>query len=106
MRVEEFITDMRNHRVIIIGRIDPKKTLKKLKKKTGKKVEILKREEEEDEKEEEKEEEFVEDYQEPIFEEDDEVGEIFLDFTTCDEWLESPVISMFSDENANACSIM
>ncbi|XP_028759867.1 heavy metal-associated isoprenylated plant protein 19 [Neltuma alba] len=39
--VEKFTTDMKKHRVVVTGQIDPKKVLKKLKKKTGKKVEIV-----------------------------------------------------------------
>ncbi|GFQ05952.1 hypothetical protein PHJA_002739200 [Phtheirospermum japonicum] len=39
--VETFITDTTNHRVVVTGMIDPHKVLKKLKKKTGKKVELL-----------------------------------------------------------------
>ena len=39
--VEKFITNMNEHQVVVTGRIDPMKVLEKLKKKTGKKVEIV-----------------------------------------------------------------
>lgn len=39
--VETFVTDMNNHKVVVTGKIDPKKLLKKLKKKTGKRVKIV-----------------------------------------------------------------
>ncbi|KAF3607154.1 hypothetical protein DY000_02045045 [Brassica cretica] len=40
-RVETFTTDMNSHKVVVTGRLDPKKLLKKLKKKTGKRVKIV-----------------------------------------------------------------
>ena len=36
------MTDMNKHKVVVTGKIDPQKVLKKLRKKTGKKVEIVK----------------------------------------------------------------
>ncbi|KAH0877234.1 LOW QUALITY PROTEIN: hypothetical protein HID58_064628 [Brassica napus] len=39
--VETFTTDMNSHKVVVTGRLDPKKLLKKLKKKTGKRVKIV-----------------------------------------------------------------
>ncbi|XP_024026965.1 heavy metal-associated isoprenylated plant protein 19 [Morus notabilis] len=39
--VEKFTTDMNNHKVVVIGKIDPQKVLKKLRKKTGKRVAIV-----------------------------------------------------------------
>ncbi|GMH28449.1 hypothetical protein Nepgr_030292 [Nepenthes gracilis] len=94
-RVEKFMTDMKNHRVIITGRIDPEKAKKKLKKKTGKKVEIIQSEEE----------------KKDLIVGNDQMVDfhpppIFPGLSTCDEWLESSVITMFNDENVQACSIM
>ncbi|KAL1197456.1 Heavy metal-associated isoprenylated plant protein 19 [Cardamine amara subsp. amara] len=47
--VETFMTDMNNHKVVVKGKIDPKKLLKKLKKKTGKRVKIVVNEEKDEE---------------------------------------------------------
>ncbi|KAI8012667.1 Heavy metal-associated isoprenylated plant protein 19 [Camellia lanceoleosa] len=93
--VEKFVTDMRRHRVIVTGRVNPDKVLKKLKKKTGKRVEIVINKE--DPKGESKE------------EDSSSLGGFSNQITRsmvlgfCGE---SMVYTMFSDENANACSIM
>ncbi|CAH8358351.1 unnamed protein product [Eruca vesicaria subsp. sativa] len=50
--VETFTTDMNNHMVLVTGKIDPKKLLKKLKKKTGKRVKIVAKEDKEPSKDE------------------------------------------------------
>lgn len=87
--MEKFTTDMKKHRVVVTGRIDPQKVLKKLKKKTGKKVEIIVKKEDASK------------------ESNDGVSKldskqpILFDCCNDDEWL-----MMFSDENPNACSIM
>lgn len=47
--VETFVTDMPNQKVVVKGKIDPKKLLKKLKKKTGKRVKIVVNEEKDEE---------------------------------------------------------
>ncbi|XP_042056434.1 heavy metal-associated isoprenylated plant protein 19-like [Salvia splendens] len=47
--VETVMTDMAEDRVVVIGKIDPHKVLKKLRKKTGKKVELVGNEDEEEE---------------------------------------------------------
>ncbi|CAA7037165.1 unnamed protein product [Microthlaspi erraticum] len=47
--VETFVTDMPNQKVVVKGKIDPKKLLKKLKKKTGKRVKIVVNEERDEE---------------------------------------------------------
>lgn len=39
--MEKFATDMNKHKVVVMGKFDPQKVLKKLIKKTGKKVEIV-----------------------------------------------------------------
>lgn len=77
------MTDMTNHRVMVTGRIDPQKVLKKLKKKTGKKVELV------------------------VQDEDDIISAVEVE----DSWLDhyygdNEMHMMFNDENANSCSIM
>ncbi|KAL4387566.1 hypothetical protein GQ457_09G022980 [Hibiscus cannabinus] len=84
--VEKFMTDMNQNKVIVTGKIDPQQALKKLRKKTGKKVEIVgKVEEKEDEK-----------------EETGDVSTICENSTLVDD----EAFVMFSDENPNACSLM
>ncbi|KAL2552290.1 Heavy metal-associated isoprenylated plant protein 19 [Forsythia ovata] len=39
--VEKFVTDMKNHKVVVTGKINPMKVVKKVKKKTGKKMEFV-----------------------------------------------------------------
>ncbi|XP_004145043.1 heavy metal-associated isoprenylated plant protein 19 [Cucumis sativus] len=39
--VEKFMTDMGKHKVVVIGKFDPQKVMKKLRKKTGKAVEMV-----------------------------------------------------------------
>ncbi|GAV63379.1 HMA domain-containing protein [Cephalotus follicularis] len=96
--VERFTTDMNNHKVLVTGRIDPKKVLKRLKKKTGKRVEIVVNNEKE----------------ELPIEDESNAGDFALEmnpepiveppiFGWCSE---SKVLLMFDDENPNACSIM
>lgn len=79
---------MNQHMVVVTGRIDPKKVLKKLKKKTGKKVEILSNKDEES------------------YSESDRLVIIppFPFENNC--CIETEDLMMFSDENPNACSIM
>lgn len=77
------MTDMTNHRVVVTGRIDQQKVLKKLKKKTGKKVELV------------------------VQDKDDEQITAEVE----DSWLDhyygdNEMHMMFNDENANSCSIM
>ncbi|KAI9114835.1 hypothetical protein K1719_013848 [Acacia pycnantha] len=93
--VETFITDMNKHRLVVTGRIDPKKVLKKLKKKTGKKVEIVginNNEEANDE----------------CDKTDPNSGLVLMNplMHQLDGCLETQVLMMFSDENPNACTIM
>lgn len=82
---------MTNHKVVVTGRIDPQKVLKKLKKKTGKRVELLVGDG--DAKDGKKE--GIEDSAEQVM----------------DSWLvhyygDTEIHMMFNDENANSCSIM
>ncbi|KAH7859204.1 hypothetical protein Vadar_033065 [Vaccinium darrowii] len=94
-RVEKFVTDMVRHKVIVTGRINPEKVLKKLRKKTGKKVEIMAKKE---------------DSKDPPKEEDSTIDGIPTHVMTRSMVLgycgDSDLYMMFSDENANACSIM
>lgn len=76
--MEKFTTDMNKHEVVITGRIDPQKVLKKLKKKTGRRVEIIEKEKEESPK----------------------------DLALSDCCKNNEVLMMFNDENPNACWIM
>ncbi|XP_050235702.1 heavy metal-associated isoprenylated plant protein 19-like [Mercurialis annua] len=94
--VETFTTDMNKHRVIVIGNMNPQKLLKKLKKKTNKRVEIISKKNEEDEDADNGHSKKYKDHnvslpQEPFF----------VDFLCKDE-----LIYAFSDENPNACFIM
>nr|XP_011459271.1 PREDICTED: heavy metal-associated isoprenylated plant protein 26-like [Fragaria vesca subsp. vesca] len=90
--VEKFGTDMNNHKVVVTGKIDPEKILKKLRKKTGKRVEII------DDKEEEQNAESDEgNLSRPLI-----VHPLMFD--CCKE--SDQLLLMFSDENPNACSIM
>lgn len=95
--VEEFMTDMNNHKVVVKGRINADKVLKKLKKKTGKKVEMVVKEEESKKNSEEKEGDLQLMKQNPR-----EITEALI-IGYCGD---SMLYTMFSDENANACSIM
>ncbi|EOY06360.1 hypothetical protein QUC31_016320 [Theobroma cacao] len=87
--VEKFTTDMNKHKVVISGKIDPQKVLKKLKKKTGKKIEIMVKE---------KKEEISKD----TSNENCKPFVNSLPLSRCNEAL----MMMFSDENPNACSIL
>ncbi|XP_049349230.1 heavy metal-associated isoprenylated plant protein 19-like [Solanum verrucosum] len=95
--VEEFMTDMNNHKVVVKGRMNANKVLKKLKKKTGKKVEMVIKEEESKKKSEEKEGDLQLMKQNPR-----EITDALIIGYCGDNML----YTMFSDENANACSIM
>ena len=82
---------MNKHKITITGKIDPQKVFKKLRKKTGKKVEIIV---------EDKKEETPKDINNEIFR--PSVNSLPLD--CC--FIENEALMMFSDENPNACSIM
>ncbi|XP_073029815.1 heavy metal-associated isoprenylated plant protein 19-like [Primulina eburnea] len=87
--VEKFMTDMKNHRVMITGRINPQKVMKKLKRKTGKRVELVD-EEDHDNSEGNK----------------GDMREQVMDSWMIDRFDDSELHMMFNDENANSCSIM
>ncbi|KAL3838007.1 hypothetical protein ACJIZ3_022598 [Penstemon smallii] len=89
--VDKFMTDMKNHKVVVIGKINPENVLKKLKKKTGKKVELLVREQNS--------------------KDGDKEALEYSNKQVLDSWLvdsydDCEIHLMFNDENANACSIM
>ncbi|KAI3792782.1 hypothetical protein L2E82_06673 [Cichorium intybus] len=90
--VEKFMTDMTRHQVVVIGKIDPAKVLKKLKK-TGKRVELI-----------------VPSEDDIPLDQGDVEPEEFLqpvpDPSMYDYLDESRLYTIFSDENPNACSIM
>ncbi|CAN4087878.1 unnamed protein product [Withania somnifera] len=94
--VEEFMTDMNKHRVLVKGRINADKVLKKLKKKTGKRVEMVTKKEDCKKKCEEKEGDLQ------LKQNAREISEALIIEYAGDSML----YTMFSDENANACSIM
>ncbi|KAK5794343.1 hypothetical protein PVK06_035565 [Gossypium arboreum] len=81
--VEKFTTDMNKNKVVITGKIDLQKVLEKLRKKTGKKVEIVGEVEEKNEK----------------------ANDISIQYANS-SLLENESFMMFSDENPNACLIM
>lgn len=89
--MEKFITDMNKHMVVVTGRIDPKKVLKKLKKKTGKRVEILSNKDEESKDESHESDSLV------------IVPPCMFENGCC---IKTETLMMFSDENPNACAIM
>ncbi|GAY36083.1 hypothetical protein CUMW_020150 [Citrus unshiu] len=101
--VEKFTTDMNKHRVVVTGRIDPQKVLKKLKKKTGKKVEIVdnNNNNEESPKGCRNNEENEDSYRALLDKTNEDLAILFDCCKYNDE-----VLMMFSDENPNACSIM
>ncbi|KAH1046488.1 hypothetical protein J1N35_037272, partial [Gossypium stocksii] len=83
--VEKFTTDMNKNKVVITGKLDPQKVLEKLRKKTGKKVEIVGKVEEEEK-------------------ENVKANDISIQYANS-SLLENEAFMMFSDENPNACSI-
>nr|XP_016480431.1 PREDICTED: uncharacterized protein LOC107801598 [Nicotiana tabacum] len=95
--IEEFMTDMNKQKVIVKGRINADKVLKKLKKKTGKRVEMLTKKED-NKKGEEKEGDLS---SLEAISPRQVADTLILEFTG-----DSMLYTMFSDENANACSIM
>ncbi|KDP40043.1 hypothetical protein JCGZ_02041 [Jatropha curcas] len=94
--VETFWTDMKNHRVVVRGQIDPRKLLKQLKKKTGKRIEIVENEKEEEKK--------------GSNGESDNQGHADSQVVECPQLLlddcKEEVLMTFNDENPNACSIL
>lgn len=94
--MEKFITDMNKHKVVVTGRFDPQKVLKKLKKKTGKRVEIVVNKEKTP---------TASNIGEDLVPE--EVSKLVSEPPTFDYCREiNGLLVMFSDENPNACSIM
>ncbi|KAH6808583.1 hypothetical protein C2S51_026366 [Perilla frutescens var. frutescens] len=88
--VEKFTTDMMNNKVVITGRIDPEKVLKKLKKKTRKKVELL-----------------VMENQDAENGRDEEMNSSSVEVMgSWQDHGDGEAHMMFSDENANSCTIM
>lgn len=90
------MTDMNKHKVVVKGRINADKVLKKLKKKTGKKVEMVIKKDENKKKGEEKEGDLQ------LTQGPREIADALI-IGYCGD---SMLYTMFSDENTNACSIM
>ncbi|KAL7105116.1 hypothetical protein ACP275_07G024700 [Erythranthe tilingii] len=91
--VETFTTDMTNHRVVITGKINPHKVEKKLKKKTGKKVELLVGEEDDEDR-------------ERKHERENGAEQAMDDSWPVHYYGDGEIHMVFNDENANACSMM
>lgn len=94
---------MNQHKVVVTGRIDPKKVLKKLKKKTGKKVEILENKEGQANKDGADDGEGEGGSKAMVAEEQNAVIHPSMLGYCC---IENEVLMMFSDENPNACFVM
>lgn len=92
--VEKFMTDMTRHHVVVMGKINPAKVLKKLKK-TGKRVEMILSCEYDIPDDVEPEEGDQDDFLQPA------PNPLMYDYLR-----ESTLYTIFSDENPNACSIM
>ncbi|XP_047330179.1 heavy metal-associated isoprenylated plant protein 19-like [Impatiens glandulifera] len=90
--VEKFVTDMENDRVIIMGKIDPVKVEKKLRKKIGKRVEIIMEINEDDDLDQNN--------------DTDQSPATSHDMSGAGLIPSLSLITMFSDENPNACSIL
>ncbi|XP_019053935.1 PREDICTED: uncharacterized protein LOC109114934 [Nelumbo nucifera] len=91
IRVEKFSTDMTRNKVTVTGRINPEKILKKLGKNTGKRVETI----------------VIDDKTAASSGDDLDSGDSTIEASLVfDDWGQSIVFTMFSDENPNACSIM
>lgn len=93
--METFTTDIVRDRVTIMGRINPEKVAKRIKKKTGKIADILSMKE------------CAEDFKndEDSFSEE-LIQKQFIDSLILEYVGASEMYLLFSDENANACSIM
>ncbi|XP_025631156.2 heavy metal-associated isoprenylated plant protein 19-like [Arachis hypogaea] len=91
--VEKFVTDMNEHRVVVTGRIDPNKVLKKIKKKSGKKVEIVENKDE--------------DSNDGFNNERDSIVLVppcyVFEKYCC---ISTETLMMFNDENPHACALM
>ncbi|XP_047153428.1 heavy metal-associated isoprenylated plant protein 19 [Vigna umbellata] len=91
--VEKFITNTNKNLVVVTGRIDPIKVKKKLKKKTGKRVEIVRNEDEEEAKDE-------------SHESDKQLVVMYQFALENDCCIETEATMILSDENPHACALM
>ena len=89
--MEKFVTDMNKHRVVVTGRIDPNKVLKKIKKKTGKRVEIVANKDEESN---------------DGSKESDNIVVMHPFVLENDCCISIEALMMLSDENPNACALI
>lgn len=97
--MEKFTTDMNNHKVVATGKFDPQKVLKKLKKKTGKRAEIVVNKEKAPNN-------ITESNGSSELSVQSKVAPDppLIMFDYCKD--QNELLMMFSDENPNACSIM
>ncbi|KAM6545282.1 hypothetical protein CsatB_026018 [Cannabis sativa] len=97
--VEKYMTDMNKHRVVVTGKIDPQKVLKKLRKKTGKRVEIIPKNDNNK---------SLLDcrLETPKEEEGNNNNNSYFNnyYNNCNDT--EMLMMMFNDENPNACSLM
>ncbi|KAF5465562.1 hypothetical protein F2P56_015554 [Juglans regia] len=98
--VEKFTTDMNNHKVVATGKFDPQKVLKKLKKKTGKRAEIVVNKAPASSTTTNQSNGPELSVQPKVLAPDDP---LLIMFDYCKE---NELLMMFSDENPNACTIM
>lgn len=96
--VEKFTTDMRKHNVIVTGKFDPQKVMKKIRKKLGKVVEMVI----------DKSSSATAKDQATVAKESDRsdpnnASQLMM-FNCCKE--SAQLLVLFSDENPNACCIM
>lgn len=99
--VEKFTTDMNNHKVVATGKFDPQKVLKKLKKKTGKRAEMIVVNKEKAPASSTTHESNGSELSVQPKVAPDDPSLIMFDYCK-----ENELLMMFSDENPNACSIM
>lgn len=99
--VETIEVDREENKVTVTGDFEPEKVVRKIKKKTGKKAEILVPEENEEEEEVKGEETYVP-YGDPLlYPDDSDVPDEFQSYRP-DRWN----FHYFDDENAQACMVM
>ncbi|XP_072981836.1 heavy metal-associated isoprenylated plant protein 19-like [Typha latifolia] len=97
--IETVKVDMNLHKAIVTGQFEPRKVLKKLKKKTGKRAEIMKKNEANNKGEEEKMEPVLQNGDNLVMDQNNTMNNDF------DENMMTN-FNMFNDENANACRMM
>ncbi|XP_077252643.1 heavy metal-associated isoprenylated plant protein 19-like [Tasmannia lanceolata] len=92
--VERILTDMKQNKVVVTGRVEPEKVLKRVKKKTGKRAEIVSKDASKDKSDGEDSKSGVED------------KGLNVHHVLFDDLVERSMLTMFNEENPNACRIM